>query len=180
MDSIRELLRPAAQLADGMAIVEADLMDPRHGDAIVDLLDHYARERMGIGRALSDEIKKNIVPGLREHPTAFVLLAFLDREPVGVAVCFRVFSTFHGGSVVNIHDLCVRRALRGRRIGRELLGAVESKARMLKCTKITLEVREDNERALHLYESDGFEGQRSRDGRPRTLFLEKTLPRPRS
>jgi len=175
MDSIRELLRPAAQMADDMAIVEADLANPRHANAVVTLLDHYARERMGIGRALSDDVKQNLIPGLRAHPTAFVLLAFQGSEPVAVAVCFRGFSTFHARPVVNLHDFCVKRAFRGRKIGRELLRRIEEYARRMGCAKITLEVRDDNEHALHLYESAGFDGRRSGDGRPRSLFLEKDL-----
>lgn len=175
MDSIRDLLRPAAQLAEDLHIVRAELVNPVHAAAIVDLLDHYARERMGIGRPLSDEVKQKLIPGLRAHPAKLVYLAYLGEEAVGVIICFRGYSTFHAQPLVNIHDFCVKRPYRGRRIGRELLRRVEAKARALGCCRITLEVREDNDRALQLYESDGFEGQRSRDGRPRTLFLEKPL-----
>jgi GNAT superfamily N-acetyltransferase len=179
MDSIRELLRPAAQMSDDMSIVEANFDDPVHAAAIVDLLDHYAQERMGIGRPLSDDVKQSLVPRLRDHPTSFALLAFLGGEPAGVAVCFVGFSTFQALPLVNVHDLCVKRSVRGRRIGREILRRVEEKAQSLGCGKITLEVRDDNDRALNLYESAGFDGRRSRDGRPRTLFLEKPLARPR-
>lgn len=170
-------MRPAARIAEDLALVQAKFDDPVHASAIVALLDHYAGERMGIGRPLPDDVKAKIVPGLRAHPAAFAFLAFLgkEKEPVGLIVCFRGFSTFQAKPLVNIHDFCVKRPFRGRRIGRELLRMVEGKARSLGCSRITLEVREDNERALRLYESDGFEGERSRDGRPRTLFLEKTL-----
>ena len=179
MDSIRELLRPATQLPKNMSIIEANLGDQRHADALVHLLDEFAQERLGIGRPLSDEVKKNLVPGLRAHPAAFSLLVFLSKEPVGVAVCFRGFSTFQAQPIVNVHDLYVRRRFRGRSIGRELLRVVEQKAREFGCSRITLEVRDDNESALRLYESAGFDGERSRDGRPRTLFLEKALLRRR-
>lgn len=175
MDSVRDLLRPAARMASDLALVQAKFDDPAHEAAIVGLLDHYAQERMGIGRTLPDDVKKKLVPGLRAHPTSFAFLAFLAKEPVGVIVCFRGYSTFQAQPIVNIHDFCVKRPFRGRQIGRELLRLVEAKARHMGCARITLEVREDNERALRLYESDGFEGQRSRDGRPRTFFLEKTL-----
>lgn len=175
MESIRELLRPAAQMADDMQIVGADLADPNHAEAVIRMLDHYAQDRMGIGRSLPEDVRKRLVPRLREHPTAFVLLAFLAKEPVGIAVCFRGFSTFQAQPLVNVHDLCVRREFRGRKIGREILRRVEERARRMGCGKITLEVRDDNFRALHLYESAGFEGRTSRDGRPRALFLEKDL-----
>lgn len=168
-------MRPAARIAEDLTLVQAKYDNPVHADALVSLLDHYAQERMGIGRPLPDGVKSRIIPGLRAHPTSFAFLAFLGKEPAGAIVCFRGFSTFQAKPLVNIHDFCVKRRFRGRRIGRELLRMVEGKARRLGCSRITLEVREDNERALRLYESDGFEGERSRDGRPRTLFLEKTL-----
>ena len=176
MDTIRDLLRPAARMPSDMALVQAKLVDAEHAKAIVTLLDLYAQEKMGIGRPLSDDVKKRIVPGLRQHPAAIAILAFRTNEPVGVTVCFRGFSTFQGQAVVNVHDLFVKREFRGRQIGRELLRFVERKAQSIGAAKITLEVREDNKPALRLYESDGFEGQRAPDGRPRTLFLEKTLP----
>lgn len=175
MDSIRDFLRPAATIPSNLSFVPANFRNPVHAAAIVSLLNQYAQEPMGIGRPLPDEVKRRVVAGLRAHPTSFAYLAFGSKEPVGLVVCFTVFSTFQARPVVNIHDLYVKKSYRGRRIGRELLRLVEGKGRRLRCSKITLEVRSDNERALRLYESDGFDGERTRDGRPRTFFLEKSL-----
>lgn len=43
-----------------------------------------------------------------------VLLAFVEDEPVGVAVCFFELSTFKTRPLLNIHDLAVLPQYRGR------------------------------------------------------------------
>ena len=50
----------------------------------------------------------------------------------------------------------VSAAYRGQGIGRQLLSACLAKARSNGITRVELEVRADNERAIKLYESMGF------------------------
>ncbi|HSQ00628.1 MAG TPA: GNAT family N-acetyltransferase [Candidatus Dormibacteraeota bacterium] len=93
---------------------------------------------------------------LRRYPTTLVLLAFDEREPVGIAVCFFGFSTFQARPLLNVHDLAVVPAQRGRGIGSALLAAAESRARQAGCCKLTLEVQDDNHRARAVYTRFGF------------------------
>ena len=99
------------------------------------------------------------------------MLAWDGNQPVGVAVCFRGFSTFAAKPLVNIHDLSVLNSRRGQGIGTMLLTAVENHAKSMGCCKVTLEVREENPQAEKLYlrvgygDPDGF----------RTRFLDKKL-----
>ncbi len=137
-------------------IIEADLADPTHASGIVEVLDTYARDEFGGGTALGDEVRRRLVPGLRECPTSLVLLARDGERPVGVAVCFLGYSTFAAHPLLNIHDLAVVPECRGRGVGRALLAAVETLARERGCGKLTLEVIEDNARARGLYASCGF------------------------
>jgi ribosomal protein S18 acetylase RimI-like enzyme len=76
---------------------------------------------------------------------------------VALATCFRGFSTFRALPLINISDLAVLPDYRGRGIGKQLLTAVEDKARTLGCCKVTLEVQENNTRARNVYERSGFE-----------------------
>ena len=46
-------------------IVEADLDRPEHQKAVLELTDAYARDSMGNGKPLSDEVRRNLIPGLR-------------------------------------------------------------------------------------------------------------------
>lgn len=137
-------------------ISEADFADPAHCAAIVTMLDAYAADPIGGGIPLSGAVRERLIPALREQPTALVLLAFADRQPVGIAVCFFGFSTFQARPLLNIHDLAVLSAWRGRGVGRALLTAAEARARRRGCCKLTLEVQDDNRRARGLYERFGF------------------------
>src|SRR5580658_5257063 len=110
-------------------IVDADLSNPDHAEAIVRELDAYSRDPIANGRGLSPEVKRDLVPGLREHPGALVFLAYRAGRAVGVAVCFLGFSTFAARRLLNIHDLAVEPGERGAGVGGLLLARVEERAR---------------------------------------------------
>jgi GNAT superfamily N-acetyltransferase len=161
-----------------LQIREADCADPRDATAILDVLNSYATEPVGGGRPLSADVRERLVPGLRSRPNALVLLAFTARRPVGIAVCFFGFSTFHARPLLNIHDLAVVPEYRGQGIGRALLGEAERRAVSGGCCKLTLEVRDDNIRARSLYQRVGFaDFVVGADCAP-TRFLSKPLGNP--
>jgi ribosomal protein S18 acetylase RimI-like enzyme len=138
-------------------IMLAELANPSHARAVVDLLDHYARDIMGGGLSLSVEVREALIPKLQAQPGCRVFLAEEDGVFLGLAICFTGFSTFQARPLLNVHDLAVHASARGRGIGRKLLAAIEADALALGCCKLTLEVRADNHNARHLYESFGFE-----------------------
>jgi ribosomal protein S18 acetylase RimI-like enzyme len=156
-------------------VIEADLHDPHHQTAILQLINAYARDPMGDGRDLPTAVCDRLIPGLQQHPTSLVFLAFDDVTPVGVAVCFVGFSTFAAQPLINIHDLAVMPDYRGRGIGRRLLERIEAKGCDLGCCKLTLEVREDNYLAQRLYQGFGFGDAPSELGTVRNWFLQKRL-----
>ena len=137
-------------------IREADLSMAGDAQAVVVLLDEYARHSMGQSQALPEDVRARIIPGLQRHPGAFVLLACDGADQIGVAVCFRGFSTFAGRPLINVHDLAVTAAHRRKGVGRALLEDVLRRARDAGCAKVTLEVREDNVNAKRLYERMEF------------------------
>lgn len=139
-----------------ISIVEADLSRPEHQQDTVYLLNAYAMDPMGDGRPLSDTAKREVIPGLRQHPTTMIFLGYRDGEPVGLAICFRGFSTFAARPLVNISDYFVFPEHRGAGIGRELLAAIERRARAMGCCRLTLEVQENNHRAKAVYAAAGF------------------------
>ena len=139
-----------------LEIREADLNAADDAEAVLALLDEYARDPIGQSKALSEEARARVIPGLRAHPAAFVLLACDGADRIGVAVCFRGFSTFAGLPLINIHDLAVTARHRRKGAGRALLEDVLRRARDTGCAKVTLEVRDDNEPAMQLYKRLGF------------------------
>jgi len=158
-----------------VTIIEADLTAPPHQQAIVHLINNYARDPMGGGRDLPPDVRERLIPGLRQHPTTLVFLAMDDETPVGIAVCFLGFSTFAARPLINIHDLAVLPDYRGMGVGRRLLEQVEAKGRALGCAKLTLEVRADNDQAQRLYRRVGFGDAPTEDGTVRNWFLQKSL-----
>jgi len=137
-------------------IVEVDYDDPSQSVDLIAMLDAYARDPMGGGRPLPEEVKQRLISGLKAHPAACSFLAYLDDKPVGLVNCYLGFSTFAGRPLLNIHDLAVIPEARRMGIARRLLDAVRDKARALGCCKLALEVRDDNPAAQRLYQRYGF------------------------
>jgi GNAT superfamily N-acetyltransferase len=146
-----------AERVTNITIVDADLSRADHQNALVTMLDAYMRDPMEGGEPPSEQVKRDLVPGLRAHPACHVFLAYHDGVPVGFTICFLGFSTFLARPLLNIHDIFVDLSVRGRGIGAMLLERIEARARDLNCCRITLEVREDNRVARGLYRKVGFD-----------------------
>ena len=153
-----------------ISIILADLTDPAHQAATVELLDMYSQNEFGDSKPLSDQARENLIPGLIKHGGARVFLAYDGEQSVGLAICMIGFSSFRGKPLINIHDIAVRPEARGQGVGRKLLNAVEGEARKLGCGKVTLEVRSDNTRAKGLYQSVGF-----KPSEPEALFWTQSI-----
>jgi len=143
--------------AANVTIADADLSCAEHQHALVAMLDAYMRDPMEGGEPAPEQVKRELVPGLRAHPACYVFLAWRDGLPVGFSICFLGFSTFNARPLINIHDIFVDSAVRGIGIGRMLLERIEARAREMNCCRITLEVREDNRVARGLYRKAGFD-----------------------
>jgi GNAT superfamily N-acetyltransferase len=156
-------------------ILDADLSNQEHAAAIVAQLDAYSRDPIANGRGLPEEVKHYLVPRLRAHAGTFVFLAYHGSRAVGVAVCFLGFSTFAARPLLNLHDIAVSADMRGTGIGGKLLARIEDRARELGCCKITLEVQENNARAMRLYARFGFAAYELAAEAGRALFWQKRL-----
>ena len=155
--------------------VSAELDNPAHQQAIVALIDAYSQDHYGDGKPLALEVKERLIPGLRQHPTTAITLAYENETPIGIAVCFLGFSTFAARPLINIHDFMVLPSHRGRGVAQLLLNAVEQNARELGCCKLTLEVLDKNDRALRAYHKVGFVRYTLQEGAGEAIFLTKAL-----
>ena len=144
-------------MSDDITVREADLADPEQAAVLVKMLDAYMRDPMEGGSAPSEQVKRELISGLRAHPACYVFFVLRGEEPVGFAICFLGFSTFNARPLINIHDIFVQASARGAGMGKLLLDRIEAKARSMNGCAITLEVREDNHRARRLYGKFGFE-----------------------
>ena len=137
-------------------IVTADLSDPVHADALVALLDAYAKDPAGGGEGLSPFAKEALVPAMRARPTMYSVLAFDGEVPVGLVNAIEGFSTFACKPLVNIHDVTVMSSHRGRGIAGDMLSRVADLARERGACKMTLEVLAGNTSAVTAYARLGF------------------------
>ncbi len=137
-------------------VFEADLGRARDANEVLALTAAFALDPMGNGGPLAPEVLGRLIDGLRSHPTTLIFLAHVGENAVGIATCFRGFSTFSARPLVNISDLAVLPEWRGMGIGKRILAAVEDRARELGCCKVTLEVQENNQRARTVYQRAGF------------------------
>ena len=160
---------------DSFTVIQADLALDLHQAATVAMMNAYAMDAMGDGRPLSDYARQHLIAGLREHPTSLVFLVFRDAEPVGIATCFRGFSTFAARPLINISDYFVLPQYRGLGLGRRLLEAIEARAREWQCCRLTLEVQENNHRARSIYGMFGFAQATYVAGAGGSLYMTKPL-----
>lgn len=150
-------------------VIQANLEEEKHAEAIVSINNSYAMDIMGGGKPLSNEVQTTMIAGMKSFHGTLVFLAQSEDRFIGVANCFMGYSTFFAKPLINIHDLAVLPEARGKGVGKKLIEAVTRKAEELGCCKVTLEVLENNP-ARGLYEREGFEY-----GDPKFFFMTKYL-----
>lgn len=161
--------------AGAIDVVLADYRDPVHAQALVGLLDAYARDPAGGGEPLAPQVLAALPAALAARPQAFSVLAWDGERPVGLVNCIEGFSTFACRPLVNIHDVVVLPGHRGRRVTQRMLARVEAEALARGACKLTLEVLSGNRSALRAYEREGFAGYQLDPAFGTALFLQKTL-----
>lgn len=157
-------------MTDIKTVIEADLNNTDQMNDLLFVLESYKTGEMGDGIPYTSGEKARLSTQFLIHPNVMVFLIYSRGKIAGGSVCFKSFSTFTTGNLLNIHDLCIIEEFRGRGLGRELMESIAQKGRDLLCSKITLEVRDDNGIAKGLYKKFRFE-----DASPIMHFWSKKL-----
>ncbi len=163
--------------------IEADLNNPNHANAVLKMLNEYAMDPMGGGEPLSDFVVANLINTLRKRSDTYIVLAFdatLDAtwdvtKPVGMVMSFEGFSTFACQPLLNLHDVVVSNAYRGKGVLRSMFAKVEEIARRLGCCKLTMEILEGNKHAMAAYRAHGFAGFELDPEMGQAVFWQKKL-----
>lgn len=158
-----------------ISIVEADYNDPKQSKDVLYLLDEYAKDPMGGGEPLSDEVRNNLIAKVSSLSYVFSVLCYIDEEPAGLVNCIEGFSTFACAPVVNIHDVVVTTPYRGLGINAKMFKKVEEIAKLRGACKLTLEVLEGNTPAQQAYVKAGFEGYELDPAMGKAMFWQKKL-----
>jgi GNAT superfamily N-acetyltransferase len=156
-------------------IQTADFSNPVHTQAIVYLLNEYAKDPMGGAAELSEFVKANLISEMAKRPTVYAILAFVNGKPAGLANCVEGFSTFACKPLLNIHDMVVLAEYRGQGISSQLLKKAEELATSMGCCKLTLEVLEGNKTAQAAYIANGFMGYQLVSEMGQAMFWQKKL-----
>ncbi len=156
-------------------VVKADLATAKHATDFVTLMQAYARDVMGGGKALDADVIARLVPAMRERSGIAVLLAYDGEQCVGMTTLIEGFSTFRAAPLLNIHDMVVASSHRGRGISHALLQRAEDEARSRGCCKLTLEVLSENHTAKASYKAFGFEDYTLDPSAGHALFWQKLL-----
>ena len=162
-------------MSSGVSVKVVDFHDPVQQLELIGLLDMYARDPMGGGEALADEVKRRLCSDLANFPSAVSFMAYVSGQPVGLLNAMMGYSTFKAKPLMNVHDIAVMPASRGRGIGQALLTAAESYAFGHGCCKLTLEVLSGNHSAMRSYERFGFEQYSLLPENGQALFMQKWL-----
>jgi ribosomal protein S18 acetylase RimI-like enzyme len=142
---------------------------------LLDLLHSYARDPMGGGQELSDNVREDLPSLLANCPGAISFFGCKDGRPVGLINCFEGISTFMAKPLLNIHDVVVLPAFRGQGLGRLMLQVAEDYAREKGFCKLTLEVLSENHRAMNCYSGLGYRAYVLDPAMGEAVFLEKKL-----
>jgi ribosomal protein S18 acetylase RimI-like enzyme len=136
----------------------ADYTNIQQANDLILLLDSYAKDPMGGGTGLPDNVKENLIKTLIKRNDVFTILCYIDEQPAGLINCIEGFSTFNCKPVMNIHDVMVLEQFRGLKLSAKMLTEVEALASFRGCCKLTLEVLAGNDIAKKAYQRFGFSG----------------------
>lgn len=156
-------------------VVSADLTLAGHAQALLMLLDDYARDPAGGGQGLSDYAKSNLISAMKSRDSMFSVLAYDGEQPVGLVNAIEGFSTFACKPLVNVHDVTVLASHRGRGIAKQMLARVVDIARKRGAVKLTLEVLIGNAPALKVYNDLGFQGYELDPAMGKAQFMQMVL-----
>jgi len=158
-----------------ISLIQADYHNEQQGRDLVMLLNAYALDPMGGGKALSDDVQKNLVSTIAKRDDFLTLLCYIDDKPAGILNCVEGFSTFTCKSLLNIHDCGVLKKYRGLGISQKLFIEAEKISRERGYCKLTLEVLEGNIVAQNAYKKLGFSGYELDVKTGKAMFWEKVL-----
>jgi ribosomal protein S18 acetylase RimI-like enzyme len=139
-------------------------------DAVIRLLTGF-RDHLGYDYPGHDAFERNVKRLLADDSTEY-LLAAAAGEQTPSAVCqlrFRHGIWRDGGDCL-VEDVFVDGSARGSGLGRALIETARDRALAHDCTRMELDVNEENDAALALYRSFGF-SERAKPGAPRDLYM---------
>jgi GNAT superfamily N-acetyltransferase len=139
-------------------------------DSVIRLLTGF-RDHLGYDWPGDDAFRRGVRRLLADDQTEY-LLASADGDDRARAVCqlrFR-YGVWRDGGDCLVEDVFVESSARGTGLGYALLETARERALARDCTRMELDVNEENEPALALYRKLGFT-DRASPSAPRDLYM---------
>ena len=155
-----------------MDVIIADLNSPKERTDFLTLFTEYTT---GMLPSEPQGPPENLVAEIIKRPNVLIFLAYKGDEPAGFSLVIEAFSSFRAMPILNIHDIGVGASYRRMGVGKALLAHVQREAERRGCCKLTLEVDEQNTRALTLYESMGYSALTGEKPGERRFFMTHTI-----
>ncbi|MBB1062115.1 GNAT family N-acetyltransferase [Marilutibacter spongiae] len=121
------------------------------------------RSRESVGAGVRRDLSRHLATR-PAHSHFFVVE--VDGIAAGFAHLVVDTDFFDGSATCHVSDLAIATAFEGRGLARTLLAHAEAFARARGCSRLTLSVFPGNERALRLYQSQGFDVDLLKMGKP--------------
>lgn len=137
-------------------LIQVNLNNKVHCSKLLELLNAYMEDEMGISRSMPSELGPKIIKGLKQHTAYLGFFVCFKNEFAALANCNLNYSTWQAKSLINIHDFIVHPLFRKQGVGEFLLNEMETYAKEKDYCKLNLEVRNDNLKAQNLYRKVGY------------------------
>ncbi len=127
-------------------------------DSIVAMMEEfYMIDRYPID---SDYSKKLFLEFIANENLGKAWLIQSENTIVGYVILTFVFSFEYGGTIAFLDELYIKEKKRGKGLGKQTIGFIQSESRKMQLKLLYLEVETHNEKAQQLYLSAGFESHR--------------------
>jgi GNAT superfamily N-acetyltransferase len=142
------------QHADCMSVFTIQSAAPHDVPLILSFIKEIAAyEKLSHQVVATEEVLHDSLFG--PHPSAEVLLGYVDQTPVCYAIFFHNFSTFLGKRGLYLEDLYVKPAYRGKGYGQTMIQRLAALARERDCGRFEWSVLDWNETAIEFYKNMG-------------------------
>lgn len=132
-------------------------------------------EFMNLNVKSEREIDENTFEKMKNLGFSKIYLCESDSNIIGIAVCFKGFSTYKQSELINIHDFYIQKDYQGKGIGMMFLDYIEKESIKNNFCRITLEVYGDNANAIKLYDKCGYIGSENSDSNCLIYAMKKDL-----
>lgn len=151
---------------------EINYEDQNDCKIVVILLNEFMIDR---DAKSTGEIDISIIEKIKKLGFAKIYLCEFDSNIIGIAVCFRGFSTYKQKELLNIHDFYMQKNYQGKGLGRLFLEYIENECKKNNFCRVTLEVYGDNVNAIKLYRRSGYVGSGDSENNCLVYALKKDL-----